>query len=136
MTTSAKEQRNVRAGLSPFVQLLGIKLDCIGDGEVSMSLETTQEFHGNEFYQVHLGVITALADTTMEAACFTLSNRVALLGMNISYMRNTELGMTLKSIAKVIQYDTAIVVENLITNQVGDLIAKGRGTFLLLDKVE
>ena len=121
-----------RYGPDPFVSMLGIEIHAVSPGRSELRLDVLPK-HTNLFDIAHGGVFLSLADTAMGVACVTLDKMVVTLEMNMNFVRSAGIGETLRGIATVIHNGrTTMVVECDVQNSKGELLARGRGTFIVV----
>ena len=71
---------------NPYVKLLGIHIDDIKPGEVTLSLDTEAK-HSNFYRIAHGGALASLADTAMGATCLSANKKVVTQSMNMYYIK-------------------------------------------------
>jgi len=122
---------------NPFVRLLDMKIVAIREGEAEISMPVDPEKHTNLYSTLHGGAVASLADTAMGIACATMGNRVVTIDLNINYIRNAAANDLVHAVGKVIHCGRqTMVVEAEMLDRSGKLVAKSRGTFMVIGKLE
>lgn len=120
---------------SPLVQLLGITVGSLGDGEASLHLPYRPELT-TIGETVHGGVIAALADTAVMAACWAGAQppenlRGSTVDLTVHYLAPAT-ASDLTATAKVLRRGRKIChAEVGVTDAAGTLVAHGVGTYQL-----
>ena len=57
---------------NPYVQLLGIKVESVERGRVTLSMESEEKL-SNFYHIAHGGALMSLADTAMGATCWSVN---------------------------------------------------------------
>ena len=70
---------------NPFVALLGIVIEKIGDGHAVLKMPLSPQ-NTNLYKGAHGGAVGSLADTVMGVACATAGKRVVTLEMNMNFL--------------------------------------------------
>jgi uncharacterized protein (TIGR00369 family) len=126
---SFEEMREIYEN-SPFNNYLGIKLEKFEEGAIVYTLNITQS-HLNVNQAVHGGVFFSLLDSVTGATIRSVIKQpIVTVNMSIHYFAPAQHGETLTASAKVIQQGNSIVTaEGIITDSVGNVLAKSIGTF-------
>lgn len=120
---------------NPFVKQLKIQLIDVKFGRVALRMPIDEEFHINAYRIAHGGALMSLADTAMGAACLTLNKKVVTLDFNMNCIKGAPGKCAVIAIGKVLHNGArTIVVEAEVTGEKGELYAKARGTFFVLEK--
>lgn len=139
MTERAERLKKQLLGIydrNPFVALLEMKIEELGEGEVVLSMPINHALT-NLFGMAHGGALASLADTAMGVACGTLGKKVMTLDMNLNFIRGANQDEIVRSRAKVIHNGkSTIVVENELLDGAGNLLNKARGTFFVVGQFE
>ena len=120
-----------------FVNLLEMEIVSAHKGSLVLSMPIRADKHTNLYLAVHGGALMSLADTAMGVACATLGSRVVTLEFNMNFIRNVEAGDVVRAEGSVIHHGRqTMVVEAVLHNEGGKLLAKARGTFFVIGKFE
>ena len=120
---------------NPFVKQLRIELKKAQVGRVEMLMPIDSDFHTNVYKIAHGGALMSLADTAMGATCLTLNKKVVTLDFNINCIKGAPSNYSVLAIGQVIHNGAStIVVEADIIGENGELYAKARGTFFVIEK--
>jgi uncharacterized protein (TIGR00369 family) len=115
-----------------FAKYMGMEIADIREGESVVTMFVTHK-HTNARGVIHGGALVSLADMAMGLACHSFARRVVTLDLNISFTHRAKEGDTVKAFSTVIHCGkTTMVVEGSITDGVGKLLAKARGTFFVI----
>lgn len=132
-----KEFFNAIYDRNPFVHLLEMKIISLREGEMEICMPVDPAKHTNLYNSLHGGAAAALADTAMGAACISMGNKVVTIDLNINYISNAGAGDVIHAYGKVVHCGrTTMVVEATLTDNAGKLIAKSRGTFMIIGKMD
>lgn len=120
-----------------FGDLLKMSFEIIKPGEVHYHLNISKNHLATPF-AVHGGCIAALIDATMGVGALTLVEDsfsvVSTLELKVSFLESVNEGEILLSKSKIIRKGKKIIfVEAEVKNQEDVLVAKGSGTFMVLD---
>jgi uncharacterized protein (TIGR00369 family) len=120
-----------------FGRLIGMDFEIIEPGNVVYKLEIS-EGHLATPYAVHGGCLSALLDATMGVGALSLVDKdfcvVSTLEMKVSFLEAVLKNDQLISTSNIIRKGRKIIfAEASIENQKGQLVAKGSGTFILVD---
>lgn len=116
--------------LSPFAELIGIKIDKIAKNYCRLSLKLTEKFT-NYFGGIHGGVLAALADNCMGMALRSAGLHPVTVELTVNYMSKPEVGDKLTAEGLIIHKGNTIILTECII-KAGDLknVARGKGVFL------
>ena len=127
---------------SPFVEMIGGRLDEWREGYVRMSL-TLEEHHTNPNGVMHGGVITTMMDSALGAALGALRGEAArrdphaTVEMNASFLSGARPGDRIVVEGRVIRMGKTIAFGEAEARRNGDhLIAKGRLAFAIRSRGE
>ena len=124
---------------SPFVQLIGAKLEEMREGYVRMSLVLEQK-HTNPNGVMHGGVATSLMDEALGAVVASVRGIEAMqaaphatVDMNVSFLAGPRQGDEIVVEGRALRVGRSVAFgEAEVTRRgKGDLIAKGRFTFVI-----
>lgn len=115
-----------------YVKLLGMRITKLGEDQAELSMSINADKHTNVYAIAHGGALASLADTVMGVACSTTGKRVVTLEMNMNFIKEVRSQAEIKASGKVIHNGkSTMIVEAEIIDSDNNLIAKGRGTFLV-----
>ena len=118
---------------NPYMNLLEMELQDIGEGTAIFSMGVAAQKHGNLYGVAHGGALASLADMAMGAACATLGRRVVTLDMNLNFIKPAPANSILKATGTIIHNGKqTMVVESEIVDAEGCLLVKSRGTFYVV----
>lgn len=121
---------------NPFTKYLGVEIDSIAQGNVSVSLKIEHE-HTNVYGIAHGGVIMSICDMAMGAACLSVGKKVVTLDFNINILKSIDKLDRAIAESKILHNGrSTIVVECEILNQQRKLCAKARGTFFVIGTID
>ena len=124
---------------SPFVELIGAKMEEWSEGYVRMSL-TLEQKHTNPNGVMHGGVATTLMDEALGAVIASVRGVDAMqtaphatVDMNVSFLAGPRIGDEIVVEGRALKVGRAVAFgEAEVTRRGrGDLIAKGRFTFVI-----
>ena len=120
-----------------FGRMIGMDFEIIEPGNVVYKLEIS-EGHLATPNAVHGGCLSALLDATMGVGALSLVEKdffvVSTLEMKVSFLEAVLKNDQLVSTSKMIRKGRKIIFAEVeIENQKGQLVAKGSGTFILVD---
>lgn len=122
---------------NPFVALLDMKVVDVREGRTEIQMPVLKGKHTNLYGIAHGGAIASLADTAMGVACTTLGKIVVTIDMNINYIKGAEAQHIVTAIGTVIHHgQNTMVAEAELCGEAGALLAKARGTFYIMGKIE
>lgn len=132
------ERMRARAWANNYWRLLGIEVDDCGEGWVRLRLPMRDELRNGMGTAMHGGALCSLLDAAVGAALATLHeggtggvNQVTL-DLNISFISAVRSGDVLAE-GRIIRKGASIVFgEADLRNESGDLLARGRATYMLL----
>lgn len=117
---------------NPFTKSLGMQIDEICGGDVTISLKI-KHVHTNVYDIAHGGVLMTLADTAIGAACLSLNKRVVTLDLNINMLKAVAQGSTVTAKAHIIHNGRQTVVgECSIFDEKNNLCCQSRATMFVL----
>lgn len=120
---------------NPFVKQLKIQLIDVQVGRVELKMPIDGDFHINAYGIAHGGALMSLADTAMGATCLTLNKKVVTLDFNINCIKGAPCNCLVIATGKVVHNGArTVVVEADIMGEKGEIYAKARGTFFVLEK--
>lgn len=118
---------------NPFVMLLQMSIEHLGEGEAVLQMPVVDGIHTNLFGVAHGGALASLADTAMGVACAAAGKRVVTIDMNINYLHGAQPGETVRARGVVLHNGRAtMVAEAAVETAAGELVAKARGTFFVI----
>lgn len=127
-----------RLDISPFQCWLGLKAEAVADGELSIGMEWRHEMVSNPATQsLHGGILASLIDLGgLYAVLTTKSLAVATVDLRVDYHRPCN-GGRLVSRSSVLRLGSKVsTAETRIMDADGNLIASGRGVYLMASRVE
>lgn len=117
---------------NPFVNLLQMKIEELGEGTVKLSMPVLADKHTNLYNMAHGGALASLADTAMGMACATTGKKVVTLDMNLNYIRGAECQEAIIATGTLIHNGrSTMVAEAEIVNSSRNLLVKARATFFV-----
>ena len=120
---------------NPYVKYLGMKLENIACGSINIAMKIDAKTHSNVYHAAHGGALMSLADTAMGAACLSVNKKVVTLEMNINCIKSVPEEQVIYAHGKVLHNGMhTVIAECEITGKNGDLYAKARGSFYVLNK--
>lgn len=121
-----------------FVRLLDMEITSLKEGEAVITMPVNPDKHTNLYNAVHGGAVASLADTVMGVACATTGNRVVTIDLNINYIKNAAAHETITATGKVIHCgrQTMVVEAEVLAGDANRLIAKARGTFMVIGRFD
>ncbi len=137
MSAEGSEGVTEERKLSPFVELLGGKVEEWREGYVQMSL-VLEPHHTNPNGVMHGGVITTMMDSALGAAIGALRGQEAsrsphaTVEMNASFLSGARPGDRIVVEGRVLRLGKRVAFgEAEARREDGELIAKGRMTFVI-----
>jgi uncharacterized protein (TIGR00369 family) len=116
---------------SSYANFLKMHILEIHDGEITVSMIVRHELT-NLSHILHGGAVGSLLDMAMNLACFSTGSRVTILGFNTNFLRGCKEGKNVRAITRILHSGRrTIVVEGQVLDAEDNLLAKGRGTFLV-----
>jgi uncharacterized protein (TIGR00369 family) len=120
-----------------FGRLIGMDFEIINPGEVTYKLTITKD-HLATPYAAHGGCLSALMDATMGVAALSMVEKefcvVSTIEMKLSFLEAVLNNDKLKATSKILRRGGRIIfAEAEIKNQNEKLVAKGSGTFSIVD---
>lgn len=117
---------------NPFVQMLGICIERICFGEVTLSMKAKNEF-SNFYHITHGGALASLADTTMGATCLSANKKVVTQSMNMYFIKAVPEGASLHATGKIIHNGKkTLVCETEIIDEDGQACCKATANFFVI----
>ncbi|MFC2035512.1 PaaI family thioesterase [Chloroflexota bacterium] len=119
---------------SPYLQLLGIKVVELAEGYARLVI-AVEERMNSRFGALHGGVLSALADSAVAIALFTMiqpGKKAVTVELNINYFRPVK-GKQVVAEANIVHKGNAIAVGDVsIEDEGGSLVAKSRATYMIV----
>ncbi len=116
----------------PFPALLGIEIEKLEEGRASLTLKCREELTQGMGY-LHGGVLTALCDTSVAVALFTLieeEDKILTIELKVNFLAPAS--GDIRSQAKIIHKGRRTAVGEVdITDKAGVLLAKGLVTYYI-----
>jgi 1,4-dihydroxy-2-naphthoyl-CoA hydrolase len=124
-------------GQNPYINLLGIRITKLDEGQAELSMPVGDQTHTNLYNVAHGGALASLADTVMGIACATTGKRVVTLEMNINFIKSAMPQPEINAVGRVVHNGkSTMVAEGEIVDGQGQLIAKARATFFVTGTFE
>ena len=129
---------------SPFVELIGGKMEEMREGYVRLSL-VVEARHTNPNGVLHGGVLTTLMDECLGGVIASVRGMEAMwaaphatVDLNVSFMSGARPGDDIIVEGRVLKVGRTVAFGEVEARRRGkdDLIAKGRGTFTILRRGE
>ncbi|MDO8615229.1 MAG: PaaI family thioesterase [Dehalococcoidia bacterium] len=129
---------------SPFVELIGGRLEVWEEGLVRLSL-TVEERHTNPHGVMHGGVLTTLMDEALGGVIASVRGMEtmweaphATVDMNVSFLSNARAGDEIAVEGRVLKIGRSVAFGEAEAHRKRDgaLIAKGRFTFTIIRRGE
>lgn len=119
----------------PFSKFIGMdNITSVARGEVKVELEVRHD-HLNIHGIAHGGVLMAMADTAMWAACSSVNKKVVTLDFNMNMMRAVPENLTIHAVGKILHNGArTLVVECDIVDKAEKIYARARATFFVMGK--
>ena len=116
--------------LSPFAELIGIKIEKMAKNYCCLSLKLNEKFT-NYFGGIHGGVLAALADNCMGMALRSAGLQPVTVEITVNYMNMPEVGNKLSAEGLIIHRGNTIILAECII-KTGELknVARAKGVFL------
>lgn len=126
------QQIVIRSQHAPALRTMEIGIAYLDNGIAGLIMYVQQKFE-NARGLLHGGVVAALADTAMGYAIQSLGFRSVTIDININYCAPATAGTELHAEGCVLQVGKTIIVAEAVLSK-GDekLMAKSRGTFLII----
>jgi uncharacterized protein (TIGR00369 family) len=127
-----------RASNNNYWRHLGIEVEDAGEGWIRLRLPVRDELRNGQGAPVHGGVLSSLIDAAVGGALGTVheSNQggvgQATLDLNITYIGAAREGSVIAEGRVIRKGGTIAFGEADIFNEAGDLLARGRATYMLL----
>ena len=119
---------------SPYLRLLGIKVVELAEGYARLVV-VIEERMNSRFGALHGGVLSALADSAVAIALFTMiqpGKKAVTVELNINYFRPVK-GKQVVAEAKIVHKGHAIAVGDVdVEDEDGSLVAKSRATYMIV----
>ncbi len=117
---------------NPYVQLLGIQIEKITFGQVTLSMEAKNNL-SNFYHIAHGGALASLADTAMGATCLSVNKKVVTQAMNINFVKAVPEGSIVKATGKIIHNGRkTLVCETEIVDSDGQICCKATANFFVI----
>ncbi|SEA80500.1 acyl-CoA thioesterase [Thalassobacillus cyri] len=114
---------------SPFGTRLGMEIAALEEGKVQIRTPIESHLH-NTIGTVHGGVYASILDTTMGILIRSIVKKPAItIHLDVNFFLPVTKGVLISEGSIIKQGKKIIVAEASITNENGDLLAKGSGTF-------
>jgi acyl-CoA thioesterase len=121
----------------PFAWKLGFIVKAVQPNQVIIEMPIIAEEHANLLGVVHGGVLMALTDTAMGFACANQGSLPTTIDMNINFIKSIKAQGTIRAVANVIHHGrNTMVAEAEVFSFGNELVAKARGTFFVLGKLD
>lgn len=118
----------------PFAGNLGFEVDAVQQGAVTLTMPRVAVQHTNYLGAVHGGVMMSLADTAMGLACASQGYVPATIEMNINFIKSVSAPGAIRATAVILHHGRqTMVAEAALYRQDGELVAKARGTFFIME---
>lgn len=130
----ARELAEGRGALPPICQTLGIELADVGPGVATAVLHADQRFW-NPMGTVEGGILGDLADVAMGIAfsgTLESGESFTTLEMKMNFLRPVKEGRLTGRATVVQRGKTVGMMECIITNEAGKIVAKGSSTVMVL----
>jgi uncharacterized protein (TIGR00369 family) len=134
MTTATpltKEEIQAKLQRGPYHQWLGITVDSVGEGEITLRAKWREEWVVNpDGGYTHGGILAALVDLTADWALVSKTGRgVPTIDLRVDYHRPAGKG-DLRVTGKVIKFGSQVsVAEAQVFDAEDKLVASGRGVY-------
>lgn len=132
------ERARARALGNPYWQFLGVEVEAAGEGWIRLRLPVREELRNGAKALVHGGALASLLDAAIGGALSTLLQMnttgigQATIDLNISYISAAREGNLIAE-GRIIKRGARIAFgEADIRNDAGELLARGRATFMIL----
>lgn len=116
----------------PFHRFLGLKVESVGDGEITLTAAFRDEWVVNvEGGYIHGGVLAALVDLSADWALVSRTGRgVPTIDLRVDYHRAAR--GHLRAVGKAIKFGRQFsVAEAQVFDAEGQLVASGRGLYAM-----
>lgn len=118
----------------PFIRFLDFRIIFFDKERVNLQVHLKKEY-ANALNIVHGGLLMALADTAMGAACMTCHKKVVTLDINFNFIKAISISGAIVAKAQVLHDGKrTMVTEAEILDENHSLCAKARGTFFVIEK--
>ncbi len=119
---------------SSYANFLQMQILELNEGEITVSMLVRHELT-NLSRSIHGGAVGSLLDMAMNLACFSTGRRTLILGFNVNFLSGARQGRTVLAVTRVLHNGRrTMVVEGRVIDEHGKLLAKGRGTFVVLSQ--
>lgn len=123
--------RKIWAG-NPFMNVLKIQIDEVGEGHVKLSMPIDLDVNVNHWLGVHGGALATLADTAGAIACASIGRLSQTLNLNINYISGTKGMGPIYAEGKITHSGmTTAVVNTTLTDDVGTLMCETSAVMFL-----
>lgn len=117
---------------NPYVKLLGIRIEDIAPGKVTLSLDTEAR-HSNFYHITHGGALASLADTAMGATCLSANKKVVTQSMNMYYIKAVAEKTHLSATGHILHNGhKTMVCEVEIKDDAGNICCKASANFFVI----
>ena len=131
---SARDEVRQRVASSPFAASLGISVEEVREGEITLRLDARPE-HANLQGTVHGGVLAALADTAAGLAVRSAippGSRHVSVNLDVQFLAPAAMG-ALTATGRVVRSGRRIAFAHAdVTDAVGDVLASAQVTIAIL----
>lgn len=115
-----------------FIHHCGIELEKVGDGSLTLSMEITDNLV-NGYFIAHGGALASLIDTCIGLTCFAYGKKVVTIDMTINYIKGVPITKTAHATSNILHIGKQTIIgEALVTNENGEIYAKGTGSFFVV----
>lgn len=131
-TPLTKEEIEAKLRRGPYHQWLGITVDSVGEGEITLRAQWREEWIVNpDGGYTHGGILAALVDLTADWALVSKTGRgVPTIDLRVDYHRPAGKGSNLRAVGKVIKFGSQVsVAEAQVFDADDKLVASGRGVY-------
>lgn len=117
---------------NPYVQLLGINVEHVEYGRVTLSLETKEKL-SNYYHISHGGALSSLADTAMGATCLSVNKKVVTQSMNIHFIKPAKENSIVFATGEILHNGRkTLVAETSITDDDGNVLCRATANFFVI----
>lgn len=117
---------------NPYVQLLGIKVESVERGRVTLSMESEKKL-SNFYHIAHGGALMSLADTAMGATCLSVNKKVVTQSMNSFFLKAASEGARLTATGHILHNGRkTLVCETEIRDEEGTVLCKATANFFVI----
>lgn len=117
---------------NPYVQLLGIQVEKVEQGRVTLSMEAAEKL-SNFYHIAHGGALMSLADTAMGATCLSVNKKVVTQSMNTHFIKAAAEGTRLWATGHILHNGRkTLVCETEIRDEEGAILCKATANFFVI----